>query len=108
MSEEKNKIDVESPRGGAAGGDAGGTLAESPLLPDRDIWLDAMADMESRADRRYESLSRRVGRLESRKGLLGAMDEETKTIVLLVGAYLCVSVLLPAVLDQVQKWRSRS
>lgn len=106
--EEKEQIDVESPRGGAAGGDSGGTLAESPLLQYRDQWLDAMADMESRNDRHYESLSRRVTRLESRKGLFGALDEETKAILLGVGVYICVTVLLPAVLDQVAKWRSQS
>jgi len=103
MSDEKDKPEKGAP-GGADNSSGAPEILEKEF---REYWLDTLADMDSRNDRRYESLARRVTRLES-KGSGFAMGDETKMIMVYVGLYIAVVVVLPMVLDEVGKWRARS
>jgi hypothetical protein len=84
----------------------------SSLPPTDDAMLvrsqvfDALADVEGRADRRFDQLALRVSRLEKRGGkLFHGMSEEMKMNLMIVG--LSVAGMVAAALIQAwaEKWR---
>jgi len=96
-------MDASDEKGGAGEGEA----LDRSLVPadERERWLDTMADMQAQADRRYDSIMSRLGKLE-RKG--SETPEEMKTLFMMLTVYVGVYLLLPFVLEQVEQWRSRS
>jgi len=85
--------------------ETGESLAPS-MGGERERWLDAMADMQLQADRRFESHSIRIARLERSSGV--AIPEEMKGFLLMLGLYIGVQLLLPFVVETVARWRSQS
>lgn len=86
-----------------------GELGEDRSLAprERERWLDVMADMQTQSDRRYESISRRIAAIERKAG--GAIPDEMKGFLLMLGLYIGVQLLLPLVIQMVDEWvRSRS
>jgi len=77
-----------------------------PILSERERWLDTMADMQSQSDRRYEGLSNRVTRLERKSAFV--IPEEMRGFLLMLGLYIGVNLLLPTVIEMVERWRRHS
>ncbi len=92
--------------------EAGGVAGElkssiAPSAPgEREQWLAAMADMQVQGDRRFESLSTRLARLERKVGL--AIPEEMKGFLLMLALYIGVQLLLPLVIEGLERWRRSS
>lgn len=63
-----------------------------------------LADVEARADRRHESLTRRIQKLENRGGLFN-MPEEVKGFLVMLSLYVGVTILLPELARLVREWR---
>lgn len=65
--------------------------------------LTTMADMQGEADRRYESLSKRMQRLEdSVKGTFE--DDPLKAITGIIVTMIVIQMVLPLVTDLIQRW----
>lgn len=96
-------MDSLNESGGAREQELKSSLAPS-VGGEREQWLDAMADMQLQSDRRFESLSIRCARLERKAGL--QIPEEMKGFLLMLGLYIGVQLLLPLVIETVERWRS--
>lgn len=82
------------------------TPAADPAL-DRDRWLSAMADMESRHDIQMEAIRRRLSHLEGRhRGF--SLTEEEKLMLFAVGSYVFVTVLVPVIAAYVRRWTQQT
>jgi len=98
-------MDSLNENGGA--GELKDSLAPPSVPPgEREQWLDAMADLALQSDRRYENLSARIAKLERKIGF--AIPEEMKGFLLMLGLYIGVQLLLPLVIEMVERWRERS
>lgn len=64
----------------------------------------ALADVESRADRRHESISRRLSKLENRSSMFD-VPEEVKGFLVMLTLYVGVTFVLPELIRLVREWR---
>ena len=99
-------------RAGKAEQDAEAVMLASASAPaldqhiiERNQWLETMADYELQTERKYESLNRRIGKLERRHGGLFDMPEEMKGFLVMLALYVGVTVVLPELAALVRKWQ---
>lgn len=75
---------------------------------DRGFLLDALADLEAKSDRRYESLARRLTRLEERGRGNSFMEADTEKIVIGAMLFYVGVMVAPEILRLVKAWRESS
>ena len=90
--------------------DSGASEPQGDLAPhsERDRWLATMADLASTEERHYASVSRRLDKLERARGVFSGMDEEMKTMLILMAIGILAPIAIDLLVEVYHRWRQRS